>query len=380
MRHAYLAGILVLLCLAVPSPAPAQQGSDDLWEVTTKMEMAGMPFAMPPQSTRVCTQKGKQTEAMAPQDKECRMVDMRQSGNRTTFKIVCEGKNRMTGTADFTHGVDSYQGTMRFQGVMEGQQVDMMQTISGRRMGNCTWQDPSIGVRQMQKQAEDQKAQMCRSMIDKLELSAFAGPAPICPEFNGEFRNRVGQAAAEMRTAAGFDRWLRTQPRMQQVLQYGGHDPNAIWGAACNDAGVTRNWAFVANYCEAQARQIALRECAGRQGTNAAVFEYAPICMRYRTDPSVMQGGGRVPGQVPPARQAAPSPVPQPGQAPPMPVQYPPQAPGAPNAPQGPSSMPAGPAAAPPAPPMPAETAAPPQQEPGMVEKGLGIFKGIFGR
>jgi len=374
MRHAYLAGLLALVLIAAASPVPAQ-GPDDLWEVTVKMEMAGMPSAMPPQTSRVCTQKGKQAEAMAPQDKSCRMQDMQRSGNRTTFKIVCEGKDRMTGTGEFVHGVDSYQGTMRFQGVMEGQPVNMTQTLSGRRVGSCTWEDPSLRVKQMLKQQEDQKAQMCRGMIDQLELSVITGPAPMCQEFAGEFRSKVDQAAAEMRTAAGFDKWLRTQRNMQQVLQYGGHDPNAIWAAACNDAGGTRNWAFVASYCEAQARQIALRECVGRQGTNQAVFEYAPICMRYPAGSSARQGGP-VPGPTAPARQAAPPPPP--GQVAPVPVQYPPQAPpGVPYAPQGPSGMPPAPPATPP---VPAEAAAPAQQEPGVMEKGLGIFKGIFGR
>jgi hypothetical protein len=340
----------------VPPPAPAQ-GPDDLWEVTTKMDMAGMPFAMPPQTSRVCTQKGKQNEAMAPQDKNCRMTDMRQSGSRTTFKIVCEGKDRMTGTADFTHGVDSYQGVMRFQGVMDGRQVDMTQNIAGRKVGNCTWEDPSIRVRQMQKQQEDTKAAMCRDAMNKLQASAFAGEAAICKEYHGQFLNRVNEVAAEMRHPAGFDRWIRAERSIQQILQYGGHDPNAIWGAACSEAGATRNWAFVANYCEAQARQIALRECVGRQGTNVQTFEYAPICMRYPPDPNVTQGGGRVPS----ARQPMPGVAPQPAQTPPTAVQYPPQTPAAPQAP-------------------PPGAAAPAQQEPSALDKGIGIFKGLFGR
>jgi hypothetical protein len=367
-----LAVVFVLAIL--PLPVVAQQGQDDLWEVTTKMEMAGMPFAMPPQTSRVCTQKGKQNEAMAPQDKNCRMTDMRQSGNRTTFKIVCEGKDRMTGTADFTHGVDSYQGVMRFQGVMEGQQVDMTQNISGRKVGGCTWEDPSIRVRQMQKQQEDTKAAMCRDAMNKLQVSAFTGEAAICKEYHGQFLNRVSEVAAEMRHPAGFDRWVRAEPTIQQILQYGRHDPNAIWAAACNEAGATRNWTFVANYCDAQARQIALQECAGRHGTNVQTFEYAPICMRYRQDPAVMQGGGR----VPPARQPAPGAIPQPAQASPTPVQYPPQAqPGAQYPAQGPAAGPQTPGAAPQAPPP---AAAPAPQEPSAVEKGIGIFKGLFGR
>jgi hypothetical protein len=367
--------MLLLMCLAVPPPAPAQQGNDDLWEVTVKMEMAGMPFAMPPQTSRVCTQKGKQSEAMAPQDKECRMVDMRQSGNRTSFKVVCEGKNRMTGTGDFVHGVDSYQGTMRMQGVMEGQQIDMTQTMSGRRVGGCTWEDPSIRVRQMQKQADDQKAQMCRSMIDKMELSPFVGPAQVCQEFAGEFRTRVGQVAGEMRTAVGFDRWLRAQPNMQQVLQYGGQDPNAVWSAACTDAGTTRNWKFLATYCEAQARQIALQQCTGRDYTAIMEGPYGALCQwhaRTSTQPPASQGAS---APATGRRPAGPATMPPPGPAQATPP-YPPQVPA--------TGVPPSPAQAAPQP--PSSTAAPqpaPQPPPASgtdkLKEGLGKMRGILG-
>jgi hypothetical protein len=293
---------------------------------------------------------------MAPQDKSCRMQDLRQSGNRTTFRIVCEGKNRMTGTADFAHGVDSYQGTMRFQGVMEGQQVDMTQNVSGRKVGACTWQDPAIPVKQALQQQADQKAAMCRDMMNKMEMQVFTGEAAICKEYHGQFIERVREVAGEMRHPAGFDRWVRNQRNIQQVLQYGGHDPNAVWGAACNEAMATRNWTFVANYCEAQARQVALQQCTGRDPTSIQTFEYAPICMRYPPKRGQAQQGGST--VAPPARQAMPGMVPPSGQST--------------------SDVPAQPTPAASAP-----SAAPVQQEPGMTDKaleGINKLKSLFGR
>ncbi len=344
-----------ILALAPPT-ALAQQGSDDLWEVTAKMEMAGMPFAMPPQTSRVCVQKGKQTEAMAPQDKNCRMQDLRQSGNRTTFQVVCEGKDRMTGTADFTHAVDSYQGIMRFQGVMDGRQVDMTQNLAGRKVGACTWQDPGIKVKQALQQQSDQKAAMCRDLMSKLEMGAFTGQAAICKEYHGEFLDRVREVAGEMRRPAGFDHWVRTQRSIQQVLQYGGHDPNAIWGAACSEGVTTRNWTFVANYCEAQARQVAMQQCTGRDPTTIQTFEYAPICMRYPPQRGQAKQGD--PAAGPPPRQATPGATPPQAQpVPGVPVQ--------------------------PAPAASATPPAPSQQEPGISDKaleGLNKLKGLFGR
>ena len=48
-RHALAAVIVVAASL----PATAQ-GKDEQWEITSKMEMPGMPMAMPAQVNRIC--------------------------------------------------------------------------------------------------------------------------------------------------------------------------------------------------------------------------------------------------------------------------------------------------------------------------------------
>jgi hypothetical protein len=231
----------------------------------------------------------------------------------------------------------------------------MTQNVSGRKVGACTWQDPGIQVRQMQKQQENQKAAMCRDMIDKLQLHAVMGDQAICKEHREAFCARVGQVAQEMRDPIVFDKRIREHRDLSQVFAACGQDTNATWAAACTKAESTRNWTFVANYCEAQARQIALRECVGRQGTSVATFEYAPICMRY--PPQRGQGQPAAPAASSP-RQTGPAPVPPATQATPsLPAQTPP--------------------AASATPPVPA------QQEPGMADKaleGLNKLKGLFGR
>jgi hypothetical protein len=44
----------------------------------------------------------------------------------------------MTGSGDFTFGASGYNGQIRMKGKMEGQDVDMTQTIDARRVGGCT--------------------------------------------------------------------------------------------------------------------------------------------------------------------------------------------------------------------------------------------------
>ena len=67
-----------------------------------------------------------------------RPLDAPAVGARMTFKIACSGTNPMSGTGDFTFGGTGYNGKIRMTGKMEGQDIEMTQTIDGRRIGGCT--------------------------------------------------------------------------------------------------------------------------------------------------------------------------------------------------------------------------------------------------
>ena len=114
------------------------QGKDDLWEVTSKMEMPGMPMAMPAQTHRVCIAKGGKDDDYIPKRDGCRVEDSKRVGNKVTYKMVCTGKDPMTVAGETTFGAGSYDGRMAMSGKMDGQQVQMSQTYSGKRVGDCT--------------------------------------------------------------------------------------------------------------------------------------------------------------------------------------------------------------------------------------------------
>ena len=126
------------VCLLPVAQFASAQGSDDQYDVTVKMEMAGMPMAMPPMSQRLCVKKGGKDEDFVPRQENCRVSDTTRAGSRLTFKIACSGNNPMTGTGDFTFGANGYNGQIRMKGKMEGQDVDMTQAIDARRVGGCT--------------------------------------------------------------------------------------------------------------------------------------------------------------------------------------------------------------------------------------------------
>ncbi len=139
LRNRYLhrarAAAFLLVALAI-SPLASAQGKDDLWEISTRMEMAGMPMAMPGQVNRVCVGKSPKDEDLVPKQGNCRMVDSKRTGSKFTYKMECAGNEPMTMVGEMTFGNNTYDGQMRM--TMTKSKDTMNMTYSGKRVGDCT--------------------------------------------------------------------------------------------------------------------------------------------------------------------------------------------------------------------------------------------------
>jgi uncharacterized protein DUF3617 len=132
---AYAGAALACFGLAAASPALAQ-GKDDLWEVSSKMEMPGMPMAMPAQVNRVCSSKNRKDEDLVPKQGDCHMLESKRTGNTLTYKMECAGTHASTVNGTITFGNNVYDGKMHM--VMKGSSDAMDMTFSGKRVGDCT--------------------------------------------------------------------------------------------------------------------------------------------------------------------------------------------------------------------------------------------------
>jgi osmotically-inducible protein OsmY len=130
-----VAGAVLALAMA---PAAQAQGADDLYEVTVRMEMVGMPMQMPAMTQRSCVKKGASDADAVPHQDNCTVTNARRDGNKVTFSMACTGRDAMTGNGEMTYAGDGYAGTIRLKGKMEGQDMEMTQAITGRRVGACT--------------------------------------------------------------------------------------------------------------------------------------------------------------------------------------------------------------------------------------------------
>lgn len=151
MNRHYLAilGMMTGLLSAAAYAAPGEY-----WEVTSKMEMPGMPFAMPPTTTKVCIPKGSENDpGKTTGDKDCKMTDMKTVGNKTTWKMRCDRNGEvMTGSGEQTTSPGAYQGKMQFSGKSGGRDMNMTTAFSGKRIG---------GSCDSEEQVKKAKAQIC---------------------------------------------------------------------------------------------------------------------------------------------------------------------------------------------------------------------------
>jgi hypothetical protein len=131
------AGAVAVLIAALAASLPvAAQGKDELWEISSKMDMPGMPMAIPPQVNRVCVGKNRKDEDLVPRQSDCRMVDSKRMGSKFTYKMACTGKEPMTMVGEMNFGTNAYDGQMRMTMTKTNDTMNM--AVSGKRVGDCT--------------------------------------------------------------------------------------------------------------------------------------------------------------------------------------------------------------------------------------------------
>jgi hypothetical protein len=280
--------ILTVLPIAFASPAALGEGTDELWEITMKMEMAGMP-AMPAHTVKTCKRKGDRNPDMDRTNdrSDCKATDVRTAGAKTTWKMVCTKPDPMTGTGEMTHSGDKFDGIMKMSGQMEGQPFNMTQNMSGKKVGSCTYEDPAKKVKEMQTQNQAAIAKECDKQIEELNPLLFFGGANLPPESllckdrKADFCARSVKLAQQMREPAAFAEANGKYRDWREAMKACGTDAAAVSAAACKAGVDKKNWNFVAEYCPAEAKVLAQKHCVGFDYTNAMASEYVDICRGF---------------------------------------------------------------------------------------------------
>ena len=106
------------------------------WEITTKVEMPGVPTNMPPNKHIQCLTKEVLVPMNSQQGQECKITQTKVVGNTVTWTIQCNSTGEeMKGNGKITYSGSSLKGTIKM--TMSQANMELISHISGSRIGDC---------------------------------------------------------------------------------------------------------------------------------------------------------------------------------------------------------------------------------------------------
>jgi len=318
--------VLALAALLAAFTAHAAD-TGELWEVTTQMNMAGMPPGVGSQTHQVCNEKNAERKPVIPAREKCKVTDYKESGNRITITMSCpEGTGVIEQTFNSAH--TEYKGTMK----MKTRDGDMTMNMAGRRIGSCDAQqakkqrdEQQAAVKQRAEKAQAQSAaafaQMntnqvaqCQEAVQTMEARKFGiyGTCDGNEETCKSMRSQDVYKEATSKCMASRAEYCRRYQTMDGFLQAKADEQGAkmcnvsvqkVKAAQCPQAGKTENLDFLINYCTDEARAVAKAHCAGREYTSRVQDKYTSYCAAYYTK----HAGERPPQAAAPARSSIPT-------------------------------------------------------------------------
>ena len=132
MKHVFgIAIVAASLTLALPTNAA---GEGEWWEMTTKVEMPGMPAMPGGPPVKFCRVKGDESRPVqSKDDKDCAFSNVKNVGNTMTFNMKCTGKDAMSGSGEITSTPTSFNQKIKMRGGGEG----MAMVSNGKRIGGA---------------------------------------------------------------------------------------------------------------------------------------------------------------------------------------------------------------------------------------------------
>jgi hypothetical protein len=122
------------------SPAPPKAApqtinmQDGQWEITTSLEMPGMPAGMmKPQTFTTCLSQRDSVPKGGDQS-DCTIKDAKTDGNTVTWAVACKDS---TGKGRVTYAGSSFDGIIETTTKEDGKEITAKMTMKGRHLGPC---------------------------------------------------------------------------------------------------------------------------------------------------------------------------------------------------------------------------------------------------
>jgi hypothetical protein len=225
-------------------------------------------------------------------DKNCKVTDMKRSGNTSSWKVACTGKDAMKGDGEMTTTADGYHGTTHLRSA----QGEMSMKTRGRKLGG----DCDAGERRREAEARGKEAQArakdaeaahasyqrdldrttCDAAIEGVYLAPLTdagGTGMKCTDPGVK-----KPLCARFQTYEGFERARASNPQPAQrasLEKYCGATFAGVKGALCKQAEREKNLYYLDYNCPAEARSLGKRKCTSPG--HYETFELDNFCKRY---------------------------------------------------------------------------------------------------
>lgn len=292
IRSLALPALAALLCAGLAHAAPT---GEEKWQITTKMEMVGMPFAMPGTTATVCLPPGeKSNEKMVPADSKCKVSGMKVTGNTTRFHVECPPPEKMSGDGEFTRlGADAYNGTMSMKGVMDGESIDMKMTYAGKKIGMCdSVKDKMISAAGIMAEQQKLTAQSCAEAAKSMAWQHVDMFAATCPTLKADICKTAKTTIDAPKTSDAVLDMQEKRGDWKELAGYCGMNVATLNTKYCALAKKEQNWNNAALICgkDAELEALAKKECTGKMYSGAKLdAKWKSLCALYadQIDPGV---------------------------------------------------------------------------------------------
>ena len=129
----------VLLFCAIGQAAFAESKlKKGLWEVTTLIEMKGLPVKLPAVTTQQCFDKDNSVPKSAQQDENCDVSQKQVNANTISWTLVCHtDRGELKGNGEITYEGDTFKGFLNLNLDNKEGQLKMDSILKGRYLGLC---------------------------------------------------------------------------------------------------------------------------------------------------------------------------------------------------------------------------------------------------
>lgn len=335
MRTSFFGCALLALLPLFSSHAAAQPATGEMWEISSQMNIPGMPAGMGAQTQRICGGDDPERSAAQNKDKSCKVKDRQQTANRVTVTMVC-AEGTMTIDQQYNAARTEFKGTMK----MASKDGAMTVNMTGRKVGGCNVQEAKLEREEKQaamkrqadagmaasaaamKQQSDMYIKECNAAVEGMQyqrLGVYSGCykktskdcqaiAQSLPEAAKTCSTRTAEFCTRFQTQDGFVKAKGDE----EAAKMCGVTTAAIKAAQCPRAAQGGSLAFLGAYCPVEAKPLAQEHCAGRDYTSKMGGPYATFCASYLANADFEKRGQPA---APAAAGEAQQPEPAPDQA-----------------------------------------------------------------